>query len=48
MWDGNPRFRKAVVPRFPYVVFYVERVDVIEITAVAHTARLPGYWRPRE
>jgi plasmid stabilization system protein ParE len=34
--------------RFPYVLFYRELSDNIEVTAVAHGAREPGYWLKRK
>jgi toxin ParE1/3/4 len=36
-----------VLQRFPYVVFYREVDDRVEVIAVAHGAREPGYWRNR-
>lgn len=47
-WDEDARFRRVVVPRFPYVIFYRELADVVEIVAVAHGAREPGYWLARK
>ncbi len=44
-WDGDQRFRRVVVQRFPYIVFYRERRGTIE---VVHGAREPGYWLARE
>lgn len=40
--DGVRRF---VLPRYPYTVFFLVAGTVIEILAVAHNRRLPGYWR---
>lgn len=39
--------RRLILPRFPFAVIY--RVDevVIEIVAVAHHKRKPGYWKTR-
>lgn len=34
--------------RFPYVVFYLNSEDAIDIVAVAHQRRLPGYWLNRD
>jgi toxin ParE1/3/4 len=49
VWQGNPRFRKAVLPEtFPFVVFFRELNDCIRILAVAHGARKPGYWARRK
>ena len=33
--------------RFPYVLVYALQNGIIEIYAVAHTSRRPGYWRRR-
>ena len=33
--------------RFPFLVIYRESLDVIQIIAVAHGRRKPGYWRRR-
>jgi plasmid stabilization system protein ParE len=46
-WEEDRRFRKAVVRRFPYVLFYRELTEAIEVVAVAHGARGPGYWLKR-
>jgi plasmid stabilization system protein ParE len=47
-WDVDPRFKRAVVPRFPYLLFYRELAANVEIVAVAHGAREPGYWLGRK
>ena len=39
--------RRKVVGRFPYVVVFRETTTEIEIVAVAHGRRRPGYWRER-
>jgi len=46
-WDEDPRFRKVLVQRFPYILFYRELPTEIQIIAVAHGAREPGYWTRR-
>jgi toxin ParE1/3/4 len=48
VWDRDTRFRHVVTGRFPYVVFYRVLEDTIEVTAVAHGAREPGYWLHRQ
>ncbi len=48
IWDGDRRFRRAVAQRFPYVVFFRELPDNIEVIAIAHAAREPGYWLRRK
>jgi plasmid stabilization system protein ParE len=47
-WEHDSRFRKVVLQRFPYVIFYRELHDRIEVVAIAHGAREPGYWRKRK
>lgn len=47
-WEHDPRFRKFVLQRFPYLVFYRELDDRIEVVAIAHGAREPGYWLKRK
>jgi toxin ParE1/3/4 len=48
VWEADRRFRRAVVQRFPYLVFYRDLDDRIEVVAVAHGAREPGYWLQRK
>jgi plasmid stabilization system protein ParE len=42
-WAGDRRFRRAVAQRFPYVIFFRELSDGVEVVAIAHAARHPGY-----
>jgi toxin ParE1/3/4 len=44
---GRTKFRKYLLERFPYVVFYWDRPDAIWIMAVAHAKRRPNYWANR-
>jgi len=46
VWESTPA-RRYVVPKFPYAIFYMERLDDIRILAIAHTSRRPGYWKSR-
>jgi hypothetical protein len=39
---ADRRFRRAIAQRFPYVIFFRELPDSIEILAVAHAAREPA------
>ncbi len=41
-------FRKCLVHRFPYTIYYLELEDRIWIAAIAHQKRRPGYWRGRD
>jgi len=43
---GN-RARRYVFPRFPFNLVYRLRGGEVEIIAVAHGRRRPGYWRLR-
>ncbi|MEN6336072.1 MAG: type II toxin-antitoxin system RelE/ParE family toxin [Phycisphaerales bacterium] len=40
-------WRQCRIPRFPYGLVYVVTPDRIEIIAVVHLRRRPGYWRDR-
>jgi plasmid stabilization system protein ParE len=46
-----PRFeagcRRFPLRRLPYLLIYREKPSSIEVLAVAHGRRRPGYWRPR-
>lgn len=39
--------RRYILPRFPFSVIYRMKGEVIEVVAVAHHRRKPGYWRSR-
>ena len=39
--------RKLVLERFPYYIVYWTDGAVIEVYAVAHERRRPGYWQDR-
>jgi plasmid stabilization system protein ParE len=39
--------KRALVRRFPFLVIFRERSGQIEVIAVAHGKRRPGYWRKR-
>ena len=39
--------RRVPLRRFPYFVIYRERPQDIQLVAIAHTSRRPGYWRSR-
>jgi toxin ParE1/3/4 len=47
-WKPERPFQKALVHRFPYVVFFVEEDRRVLILAVAHSRRKPGYWIRRQ
>jgi plasmid stabilization system protein ParE len=44
---GSNGTRKAKLPCFPFIVIYRASDEIIQILAVAHGRRRPGYWRNR-
>ena len=41
-------YRRFVLGRFPFSVVYQLRDESLEVLAVAHHRRRPGYWQTRE
>jgi plasmid stabilization system protein ParE len=39
--------RRALLPRFPFGVVFLQTAEEIRIVAVAHAKRQPGYWLHR-
>ena len=39
-----PNVRRALLPRFPYGLFYTVRGNLIQVLAVLHDARHPKRW----
>ena len=39
--------RRALLPRFPYAIMFMELGTDFRVLAVAHTSRKPGYWLDR-
>lgn len=44
---GEHGTRKFVLQRYPYAIIYRERESSVQILAVAHGHRRPGYWKNR-
>jgi plasmid stabilization system protein ParE len=44
---ANFGVRKYLLQRFPFAVFYRELPFGIQVLAVAHGRRRPGYWKSR-
>jgi plasmid stabilization system protein ParE len=42
-----PDIRRCNLSRFPYPIIFRQRGQGIEILAVAHHRRRPGFWGPR-
>lgn len=40
--------RRWLVRRFPYVIIYRVKGNFLHVLAVAHTSRMPGYWKSRD
>jgi toxin ParE1/3/4 len=47
LWRRDRSYRSKVLTRFPYVIVFAVEADVINVIAIAHTRRQPGYWRNR-
>jgi toxin ParE1/3/4 len=41
----EPGVRRVVLNRFPFALIYRIERDEVQILAVAHHSRRPGYWR---
>ncbi len=39
--------RKCRLPRFPYGIIFRERGDFVEVIALMHLRKSPGYWKSR-
>jgi plasmid stabilization system protein ParE len=39
--------RRALVRRFPYIVYFIIEDNVVEVIAVLHTSRNPAEWQRR-
>ena len=39
--------RRALLPRFPYAVIFMDVGEHVRVLAVAHAKRRPGYWLDR-
>lgn len=49
LWRSDRDYRKMVLNRFPYLVFFRHDAndDEVLVLAVAHSRRRPGYWVDR-
>src|SRR5579864_3059556 len=39
--------RRLVLDRFPFSIVYLDSSELVNIVAVAHSKRRPGYWQRR-
>jgi toxin ParE1/3/4 len=44
---GKHGTRKFVLRRFPFAIVYREKQTAIQVLAIAHGHRRPGYWKDR-
>lgn len=44
-FDGE--CRKVKTDKFPYLIIYRVKNEELQILAIAHTSRRPGYWKER-
>lgn len=47
LWREDRPYRKKVLRRFPYAVFFHLEGDVVVVDAFAHVRRRPGFWTER-
>jgi toxin ParE1/3/4 len=47
IWRQGYPFRRHILERFPFVIFFTVSNDKLEVRAFAHAARRPGYWQGR-
>jgi plasmid stabilization system protein ParE len=39
--------RRFILRRFPFAIVYLNEKDTLDIVALAHASRKPGYWQHR-
>lgn len=44
---SSNNIRKVLVARFPYTVYFRDVHESVQILAIAHHRRKPGYWQNR-
>ena len=44
VWWPNRPYRKKIIRRFPYVIFFTLDDGAVIVVAIAHARRRPGYW----
>jgi plasmid stabilization system protein ParE len=45
--QGEHGSRKFILRRFPFAIVYREKEAAIQVLAIAHGHRRPGYWKDR-
>lgn len=44
IWRRGYPYRRRTLDRFPYSIFFKASPGVVEVVAIAHSKRRPGYW----
>ncbi|NUQ76405.1 MAG: type II toxin-antitoxin system RelE/ParE family toxin [Polyangiaceae bacterium] len=44
IWKLGQPYRRHLLKRFPYLVVFTLESNLINVVAIAHTKRNPGYW----
>ena len=44
---GLDGYRKCIIRRFPYTIYFLEREDDVWVAAVSHQRRPPDHWTHR-
>jgi plasmid stabilization system protein ParE len=47
LWREDRPYRKKVLTRFPFVVFFRVEGELVLVDAIAHARRRPGFWTER-
>lgn len=47
IWRRGHPFRRHVLRRFPFVIFFTASEAQVDVVAFAHAKRRPGYWNDR-
>ncbi len=47
LWRSDRPYRRSVLQRFPFIIFFRHEGEDVIIVAVAHARRRPGYWARR-
>lgn len=45
--EMQPDIRRVAMKRFPHFILYREDSGLVQVLAVAHKRRKPGYWQSR-
>lgn len=44
LWRKGHPYRRRTLDRFPYSIFFKASPGLVEVVAIAHAKRRPGYW----